>query len=324
MPETLSTGVILDAASFDNGDIDLAPLLATLPHWQIHRETQPAQLPARIRRAEVAVTNKVLLAESTLRAAKNLKLICIAATGTNNVDLAAARELGITVCNVTDYCTRSVTEHVFSLIFALRRNLLAYEQMVRNGGWSRSRMFCRLDFPIAELGGSTLGIIGHGVLGRAVAQAAECLGMNVLISQSLRGNAQNQSGRVPLDELLTRADIVSLHCPLADETRGLIGQRELALMKNDAILINTARGALVREADLLQALRNGEIGGAGLDVLETEPPKADNPLLRANLPGLVITPHVAWASRIARQALVDKMAKNVAAFVRGDPTHVVS
>jgi len=324
MTEPLCRGVILDAASFDNGDIELAPLLATLPHWKKYRETGADQILERIQEVEVAVTNKVLLKAQHLRKAKRLRLICIAATGTNNVDLAAASELGITVSNVTDYCTQSVTEHVFSLIFALRRNLTAYEQMVRNGGWSRSRMFCRLDFPIAELAGSTLGIIGHGVLGKAVESTARCLGMEVLISQSLRESPRNQAGRVALDELLARSDVVSLHCPLADQTRGLIGARELGLMKTDALLINTARGGLVDEAALLDALNNGEIGGAGLDVLETEPPKADNPLTRANLPGLIVTPHVAWASRIARQTLVDRMAKNVEAFVQGDPMHVVS
>ena len=324
MTEALSRGVILDAASFDNGDIELAPLLSTLPRWEIHRETAPDQLFERIRDVEVAVTNKVVLKAQHLRKAKRLRLICIAATGTNNVDLSAATELGIIVSNVTDYCTQSVTEHVFNLIFALRRNLQAYGDMVRTGGWSRSRMFCRLDFPIAELAGSTLGIIGHGVLGKAVESTARCLGMEVLISQSLHESPRNQAGRVALDELLARSDVVSLHCPLANETRGLISTGELGLMKTDAILINTARGGLVDEAALLDALNNGEIGGAGLDVLETEPPKADNPLTRANLPGLIITPHVAWASRIARQTLVNKMAKNVEAFVLGDPMHVVS
>ncbi len=328
MADALVSGVFLDADSLDNGDIDLSPLTATLPHWEIHRETLPAQTAERIRHTEVVVTNKVILDAALIHSARRLKLICIAATGTNNVDLDAAKQAGVAVCNVTDYCTRSVAEHVFSLIFALQRNLIAYGQQVKDGAWSRSRQFCLLDFPITEIAGSTIGIIGYGVLGRAVADMAHALGLNVLVCQSLRNNAQKQPGRIPLDALLAQSDIVSLHCPLTDETTGLIGQRELKLMKRNALLINTARGGMVDENALLNALSNhhtdDQIGGAGIDVLETEPPQRDHPLISANLPNLIITPHIAWASQSARQTLIAKVADNIRAFLGGSAKNIVN
>ena len=327
MADAPGLGVFLDADSLDKGDIDFAPLTTALPQrkmqWKIHRETRPDQTATRIGDAEIIVSNKVVLDAQLIQQARKLKLICIAATGTNNVDLRAAKQANIVVCNVTDYCTRSVVEHVFSLIFALRRNLFAYQQQVNNGGWSRSRQFCLLDFPISELAGSVIGIIGHGVLGRAVAATARSFGMKVLICQSLRKN-HHESQRTPLDELLAQSDVVSLHCPLSDESAGLIGQRELALMKENALLINTARGGIVDENALLNALSNGRIGGAGIDVLEQEPPQRDNPLIAADLPNLLVTPHIAWASQPARQTLIRKVADNIRAFSDGSAINIVN
>jgi len=315
-------GVFLDLDSLDRNDLDLGALRTTLPRWHFHGSTTPEQVAERIAAAEVVVSNKVVLDEALLAGAPRLRLIAIAATGTNNVDLAAAGRLGIPVCNIRRYATPSVVQHVFALLLALSRNLTRYQQAVRDGRWQQSEQFCLLDYPIRELGGLTLGIVGYGELGQAVAQAAEqAFGMHVLIAQ--RPGAAAQPGRLPLPELLPRVDVLSLHCPLSEQTRDLIGARELALMKPDALLINTARGGIVDEPALAQALREGRLGGAGIDVLETEPPGADSPLLAGDIPNLILTPHIAWASREARQRLTDQLAANIRAFVNGSPQNLV-
>jgi glycerate dehydrogenase len=244
-----------------------------------------------------------------------LRLICIAATGTNNVDLAAARGRGIAVCNVTGYATASVVQHAFALILALTTRLAEHAAAARDGRWAASDLFCVLDFPFRELAGKALGIVGCGELGRGVARVAEAFGMTVLIAQ--RPGGPPQEGRLPLDELLARSDVVTLHLPLADNTRGLIGARELALMKPDALLIDTARGGIVDEAALVEALRCGRLGGAGVDVLAVEPPRGGSPLLDDPPPNLIVTPHVAWASREARQRLIEEVARNIEAFGEG-------
>ena len=227
-------GVFLDSESLDRDDIDFENLRSTLPDWKFHAQTLPEETSRRIKDAEIVVSNKVVLDRAAMQEARSLKLVCVAATGTNNVDLVAAKELGITVCNVVHYATPSVVQHVFALISALNTKLLDYHEAVRTGSWNRSGQFCLLDYPIRELEGLTLGIVGYGELGKAVARAAECFGMTVLISQ--RPGAEATKGRTPLSELLPQVDILSLHCPLTDDTRNLIGREELASMKQTAFL----------------------------------------------------------------------------------------
>lgn len=312
----------LDTCSFEE-DIDISPM-TRLPgiEWRFHRATRPEELSGRIEGCEIVVLNKVVLNADVLeRVAGTLKLVVIAATGTNNVDLDAARRLGITVCNVRGYGTPSVVQHVYALILALTTQLPRYLDDVRAGRWQRHPQFCILDYPIRELNGLNLGIVGYGTLGRGVADVASTFGMNVLVAQRPGGPAAE--GRLPMNELLARADILSLHCPLTDDTRNLIGCRELQAMKPDAIVINTARGGIVNEAELVEALRAGEIGGAGFDVLAQEPPAGGNVLLDAGLPNLIVTPHIAWASRQARQRVIDIVAGNIEAFRGGDPANVV-
>lgn len=312
---TLSRGVLLDLATIDRGDMDLSPLRSVCEHWDIHERTDPADTQLRICYAELVVSNKVVLDRELLESAPGLTLVCVAATGTNNVDLDAARELGISVTNVAGYATPAVVQHVFALMLAHATRLLEYRQAVLDGAWAESDQFCLLDYPIRELAGRTLGIVGYGELGRGVARIAESFGMEVLVAQRVGGAVQ--PGRIPLAELMPRVDVLTLHCPLAETTRHLIGVRELALMKPDALLINTARGGIVDEQALVDALRSGEIGGAAVDVLTVEPPRDGNPLLDPSVPNLIVTPHTAWASRECRQRLVAEVAENIRAFTRG-------
>ena len=305
--------MVLDLDSLHPSDLDLGRLKAALPHWDWYRHTTPDQTAERIRTAEVVVTNKVVLDAACLAAAPRLRLVCVAATGTNNIDLAAAEARGIEVRNVRNYASRSVAEHVFALILALKRRLAEHWQAARTG-WPDHAGFCILDYPMTELAGQRLGIVGYGDLGQTVARIGEAFGMKVLKARR-PGAADDRPGRLPLDTLLGLSDVVSLHCPLTEATRGLIGQRELRLMQPHALLINTARGGIIDEAALARALRRGVIAGAGIDVLSSEPPPRDHPLLAADLPNLILTPHVAWASREARQRLVDRVAGNIEAFV---------
>ncbi len=316
-------GVFLDRDSLDTGDLDLAPLEASLPELVLHGATAPGEVRGHIREATVVITNKVVLDADALTAAPRLRLVCVAATGTNNVDLDAAREHGITVCNARGYGTAAVVQHVFALILALSTRLPEYSAAVAAGRWQRASQFCLLDYPIREIAGKTLGIVGLGELGSGVARIAEAFGMTVRVAQR-PGTLEPEPGRVPLPALLPEVDVLSLHCPLTPQTRGLIGEWELALMRRDAVLINTARGGLVDEAALATALRRGALGGAGVDVLTTEPPADGNPLLAGDIPNLIVTPHVAWASREARQRMVEQVAENIAGFLAGQPLRVVS
>ncbi|MCP5024554.1 MAG: D-2-hydroxyacid dehydrogenase, partial [bacterium] len=281
----------------------------------------PEETAQRIERAELVVSNKVVLDREILQRSSRLKLICIAATGTNNVDLNAAREQGIRVSNVAGYSTSSVVQQVFAMILGLTTRQAEYTQATQQGRWQQSGQFCLLDFPFHELDGKRMGIIGYGGLGRAVARVAEAFGMEVMLCQRPGGPAQ--SGRVPLDQLLPQVDILSLHCPLTPETQGLIAGQELAAMKSDALLINCARGGVVDEVALANALRTGQLGGAGVDVLTTEPPTAGNPLLEPGIPNLILTPHIAWASIESRQRLVDEIARNIQAFHAGGERNIV-
>jgi glycerate dehydrogenase len=262
------------------------------------------------------VTNKVPLEREQLMSAPDLKLICVAATGANNIDLGAARDAGIAVCNARNYATASVTEAVFTLILTLTRKLDNYRQRVAAGDWRDSPHFCLFDQTIEELHGKTLGIIGHGVLGQSVERLARAFSMQVLVAQRLYGPPIE--GRVALEQLLAEADVISLHCPLSDETRHLIGRPELQTMKHSALLINTARGGIVDEFALVEALQNRWISGAGIDVLSTEPPREQNPLLDYRSPRLIVTPHIAWASRSARQQLLHEIVSNIHAFQAGE------
>lgn len=309
-------GVFLDLATVDRGDLDHSALRQTLPDWHFHHASTSAETAARIKDASVVISNKVMLDRKAITTASNLKLICVAATGTNNVDLEAAGERGIAVTNVTGYATPSVIQHVFGLMLALTTRLLEHHNAVSEDRWQHSDQFCLLDFPFRELAGKTLGIIGYGELGHAVAQVARAFGMEILLAQ--RPGGEPAPGRLPLEELLPRVDVLSLHCPLADNTSNLIGEQELGQMKPDALLINTARGGIVDEAALANALRNGRLGGAGVDVLSQEPPAADNPLLTKDIPNLILTPHVAWASRESRQRLLDELAANIQAYLAGE------
>jgi glycerate dehydrogenase len=289
------------------------------PHdWLDYPATAGTQAAARLKDATIAIVNKVPLRAATLAKLPKLKLIALAATGSDCIDKEYCRANGITVSNIRDYATDSVPEHVLALIFALRRSLIAYRDDVRRGRWQTAGQFCFFDHPIRDLAGSTLGIVGLGTLGRALAGRAEALGMRVIPTGS-----RPAQGLVDLDTLLKESDVISLHCPLTEATRGLIGTRELDLMKPEAILINTARGGLVDEAALADALRKGRIGGAGIDVLPEEPPVNGNILLDLDLPNLIVTPHIAWASGSAQARLAEQLTQVLEAFAAGTPMNVV-
>ncbi|RPH54551.1 MAG: glycerate dehydrogenase, partial [Lysobacterales bacterium] len=278
-------------------------------------QTAEAEIPKALAGAGAVLVNKLRITLDVMAATPSLKLIALAATGTNNVDLDAARDRGIAVCNVRDYCTASVVQHVLGTLLLLTRRLREYDALVRSGAWSKGEQFCLLDYPIRELVGRRLGIVGYGTLGQAVARAAQAFGMEIVIAN--RPGGEPQRGRIALEQLLPTVDVLSLHCPLTPATASLIGAPQLAVMKPDAVLINTARGALVDGSALAAALRAGRLGGAAIDVLPQEPPVDGDPLLAGDIPNLIVTPHVAWAAREARQRCIDEMAANVEDFLRG-------
>ena len=315
--------VFLDYRSIDTGDLSRESLQAAADEWHWHDATNADETAGRIADAELVVTNKVPLDRELLSQAAGLKLVCIAATGTDKVDLQAAGELGIQVSNVTGYATPSVVQHVFSLILALSTRLVSYDRDVREGVWQAQSNFCLLDHPISEIAGKTLGIIGYGELGKGVSRIAEAFGMQVLVC-ARPGSRTPGPGRVLLEDLLPQVDVLTLHVPLADNTRSLIGREQLARMKDSALLINTARGGIVDEQALADALTKGALGGAGIDVLNREPPAADSPLLTGDIPNLIVTPHIAWASRESRQRLLDEIACNIEAFKADQPRNCVA
>jgi glycerate dehydrogenase len=303
----------------DRETLDAKVRPPSFPHsYNEYAVTAVGEIVDRLKDATIAITNKVPMRADTLKELPKLKLIAVAATGTDIVDKAYCKEHGITVVNIRNYAFNTVPEHVFAMIFALRRNLIAYQEAVRGGAWQRARQFCFFDYPIRDVAGSTLGIIGFGALGKSVARIAQSLDMRVLPYDVFP-----QPGLVDLETIYKESDIITLHTPMTPETRNMIGAKELKMMKPTAILINTARGGLVDEQALAEALQNGTIGGAGFDVLTKEPPKDGNVLLDLRLPNFILTPHVAWASQEAMQVLADQLMDNIEAFVAGKPQNVV-
>ncbi len=289
----------------------------------VYAQTSPDEVAERIAEADIVIVNKVRLTEAVIRQAPRLRMVAVAATGTDNVDLHACAARGVVVSNIRNYAVNTVPEHTFALIFALRRSICAYRESVIAGRWQESGQFCYFDYPIRDLAGSTLGVIGDGVLGRSVANMGRALGMNVLMS-AFKGRSDMGALYTPFEEVLERSDIITLHCPLNDQTRGLIGHSEFDRMKKQPLLINTARGGLVDEHALVPALLEGKISGAGFDVVSIEPPPADHPFNQLiQRPDFILTPHVAWASDEAIQGLTDQLVENIECFVRGNPRHVV-
>ncbi|GAA0682399.1 2-hydroxyacid dehydrogenase [Marinobacterium maritimum] len=306
--------VFLDTQSLD--DLDLSPIADCVDELVCYPTTAPEQVAGRIAGFELVITNKVVLDAERIHATEALKLICVVATGVNNIDLDAATAKGIVVCNSQGYGVHSVAQHVLGLMLALHTRLLDYDRAIKNGDWNRSSQFCLLDYPILELNGRTLGIIGYGALGHEVARLARCFGMQVLIA-ARPGSSDIPADRVAIEELLEQADVVSLHCPLTEQTRDLIDAQALARMKPGSFLINAARGGIVNETALKDALCSGHLGGAATDVLTEEPPRTGNILLDPAIPNLIITPHSAWGSIQARQTIINQTVENIHAFLQG-------
>lgn len=314
--------VFLDRQSLDQGDLDFSCWQDVFEEVVYFDATDVTQVNARIADADVVISNKVMLNAATLQQAPKLKLILVSATGTNNVDLQRATAQQIVVCNCQAYGTAAVAQHTLMLMLNLATSFLSYQQAVQQGQWQQAQQFCLLNYPIAELNGRTLGILGYGELGQAVARLADAFGMQVQVGQ-LPGRPL-QSGRVNLDTLLATSDFISLHCPLTDLTRDLIDAAAFAKMKPSAFLINCARGGIVNEQALADALRDQRIAGAATDVLSVEPPQRGNILLDPTLPNLIITPHSAWGSVEARQRIVQQVMENARAFIQGQPIRQVN
>jgi glycerate dehydrogenase len=310
------TAAFLDFATL-GPNIDTRALEA-LCDVRYHDCSDLFEVGPRLRDAQIAIVNKSTVGGDVIRESRRLKLIALSATGSDNVDVATARECGVAVANIRDYCSTSLAQHVFALVLGLTQQINRYDALVRRGAWQASRTFALFDYPIRELTGRTLGIVGSGALGQAVARLGQCFGMEVAISARL-GTPREEvpHDRVFFDDLLERADVLTLHCPLNATTKHMIAAPQLQRMKRDALLINTARGGLVDSEALATALRQGEIGGAGIDVLPAEPPPADQPLLAPDIPNLIVTPHVAWAAQEARQRALDQVTENIADFLRG-------
>ena len=306
--------------------MDLGSIEALLPEIVVYAFSNEEEVLARIEDAEVAIANKVVFDANVFARATKLKLICVTATGTNNIDLEAAKQSGVVVCNIKDYCTDSVVQHVLLSMLILKHSSRDYSASMDNGDWQEGNSFSLLQHPITELSGKSLGIIGYGVLGQGVARAATTLGLRVLISESFAENNKPDEGiaRVPFDTLLAESDIISLHCPLTDNTEGLFDETAFKKMKSSAILINTARGGLINDHALIKAIEDKAIAGAAIDVLDQEPPDSDHPLMQKQYSNLIITPHIAWAAREARQRALDRIAENIEAFQNNRSINVVN
>lgn len=306
--------VMLDAETL-GADVNPEPLKALPVEWTFYDSTTPEQTADRLAGADIVLTNKVVINESVFKKCPWLKFVGVLATGMNNVDLTAAEKNGVIVRNVANYGTHSVAQHAMALMLSLAISLPAYSRDSKNGRWQDSRMFHLMDYPILQLHGKTLLIVGSGTLGTEVARLAEAFGMKV-IKAIVPGSSSPVDGKVDLDEGLKKADVVSLHCPLTPTTENLIDYRRMQLMKPHALLINTGRGGLVNEADVVEALKQGEIRGAAFDVLTEEPPRNGNVLLDNDLPNLIVTPHTAWTSPEARQRIIELSAKNLTEYLK--------
>lgn len=305
--------VFLDAATIDRGDVDFTRLSKIATPLHLYPNTTTKELTDRHPDAWCVITNKVVLDRKFFQARPNLQLVCVTATGTNNVDLQAAAEHGVAVANCKGYSTETVAQHTFMLMLALVRSLYQYQRDVTGDAWSKSNMFCLLDHPVRELQGLKLGIVGYGDIGKRVAEIARFFGMHILIAG--RPGGPSTPDRTSFREVLATCDILTLHCPLTPDTENVINAETLSLMRPSAFLINTARGQLIDESALLHALREQKLAGAALDVLTTEPPPPEHPLLQAQLANLIITPHCAWASREARQSALEQTAENIERFL---------
>ncbi len=314
--------VFLDRATIPS-QINLKPL--SFEHeWIEYDFTAPERVAERVAGAGVVITNKVVLNADNLAQAHQLKLIAVSATGVNNVDVDYCNGNNIAVANVQGYATQSVPEHVIAMLFTLKRNLVGYHQDIEAGEWQKDKQFCFFTHPIQDIAGSTLGLIGSGSLGQATAVLAKAIGMKVIFAER-KGGDSCRDGYLPFDTVLQQADAISLHCPLTETTRNLISERELAMMKLSAVLINAGRGGLVDEQALVEALKSNEIAGAGMDVFTQEPADNSNPLLaNSHLPNLLLTPHVAWGSDSSIQKLSDILIDNIDGFIAGHPQNLVS
>jgi len=325
MSESLKKTARIVVLDRDTLPEDITLRAFSFPHELVaFGRTKPEEVAERISDADIVITNKVPVRREAIGGSRNLRLIAIAATGADVVDVAACAERQIGVSNIRNYAVNTVPEHTFALILALRRSLVAYHDSVRAGRWQETGQFCYFDYPIRDLVGSTLGIIGDGVLGRAVADLGRAFGMKVLFSD-YKGTTGMGPLYTPFEQVLRESDVITLHSPLMPSTRNMISTDEFAMMARRPLLINTARGGLVDEIALERALREGQISGAGFDVVTAEPPPPDHPLMRLlDLPNFILTPHVAWASHEAVQGLADQLVDNIEAFERGQPTNMVA
>lgn len=314
--------VFLDYQSLDKQDLDFSELEAQFDELILYPATTAVEVAQRIQGADVIISNKVHINAEHMQLNPQLKLILISATGTNNVDLVQAQQQGIVVCNCQAYGTAAVAQHTLMLMLNLATSFRQYDRAVQQGDWQKADQFCLLDFPIIELAGKTLGIVGYGELGQAVAHLAKAFGMKIMIGAL--PNRPMAAERVAFSEMLAQVDFLSLHCPLTDETRDLLNHESLAQMKASAFVINCARGGVVNESALAEALKSGKIAGAATDVLTVEPPKQGNVLLDPSIPNLIITPHSAWGSVDARQRIVQQMVENIDAYKAGQPRRQVN
>lgn len=311
----MTKACILDFSSLASVDLDLSALNALPFEWTFYDSTPAEKTSDRIAGVDVILSNKVVINEALLKDNPQIKLIIILATGTNNVDLDAAKSLGVPVCNIVAYSTESVVQQTFAMMLSLRTHQRDYDNAISRGDWCKSSFFGLLDYPVSEVFGKTLGIIGYGAIGKRVKQVAEAFGMKVLVAESLSGEVK--PARTALDDLYKAADVVSIHSPLTPESKNLVDVKAFALMKPTALLLNMGRGGIVNEQDLAEALKGGQIKAAAVDVLSEEPPRHDHILLDASIPNLLLAPHTAWASVEARQELLDQVVKMLQSFPNG-------
>lgn len=321
-PDNTFKAVFLDYDNLYTDSLDTQYLESVFTQIERYPHSEPAQIIDRLQGAQVAIVGDVKLSSEILTAISSLKLVLVAATGTDNIDLIAARRQGVTVCHCQDYATWSLAQHAFSLLLTLTNNIANYQRLVASGAWQQASSFCLPQFPIVQLAGKTLGIVGYGASGQRMAEIAKSFGMKVLIA--ILPGRPTDDARIELDALLPQVDVLSLHCPLTEQTYHLLNDHRLAMMKREALLINVARGAIIDERALADALKSGALAGAGLDVLSNEPPSAEHPLLQDDIPHLVITPHIAWSSCAVRQEVLQQLADNARAFRAGKPIRVVS